>query len=114
MSLINKIESKLELSFIQILINRIKSESPELYVTIRWMSGLAIIVCMVLWAVGSANPFPFVTAHTSDIITASCATVGKFLCGVWSLSWTGTKDLSLILNKDEIQKLFPSKDSPKE
>ncbi len=82
-------------TFINILLKRIKSKSPAFYTKMRWLSGLLAFLCGAIMAIMKVN-YLHLAPETATSIYDACSHIGAGITGVWSLTWTGTADSSLL------------------
>lgn len=88
------------ISFIKLLLARVKSKSPKFYVTLRWIAGILIFLTAMLLGIAEVNPFHFAAALDTQIIDI-CKQLGSALSGAFLITWTGTADPKLLEKPEE-------------
>lgn len=83
----------MQLSFINLLIQRLKSEQPAFYKKLQYIAIVVLLFVGIIWG---ANWFNLFSASVHDKINTACYAVGTFIIGVFFTSMTGTKDPNLI------------------
>ena len=83
------------ISFLRLLLARVKSKSPKFYVTLRWIAGCLAFLCGLTLLVLQANPL-HASAQTIAEVVSWVKQIGSGLSGVFLFSWTGTADPKLL------------------
>lgn len=98
------------MSFVRLLLARVKSKSPKFYVTLRWVAGILAFVMGLVLMVFKVNAF-HVSAAVDAEVMSWCEQIGSGLSGVFLFTWTGTADPALL--EKPVEETSPQP-SPKE
>ena len=85
----------MEKTFFQILVARVKSQTPKFYIQLRWISGIAAFLCALVMLVVYNNWFN-IPKTVADSFFDGAKNIGEMFSSIFGFSFTGTLDPKLI------------------